>query len=115
LPGWVSEGLADLVAVTVVPLTREKPAREEAAINDLRKGGVLGSDFFSPQDRITGLQYGVALSLNRFMHKKNPKAYLAFLGHLKEALPQNSWVVLATLGFFDNGEVRFLRYCRANE
>jgi hypothetical protein len=84
LPGWVSEGLADLVAVTLVPLTREKTARETAAIGDLRKSRVLGSDFFSPKDRITGLQYGVALSLNRFMHKRNPKAYVAFLGHLKE-------------------------------
>lgn len=87
IPGWINEGVADWVAGTVVgKFDDEVQSRQLEAIQEIRKTGSLGGDFYSDRARLAGWQYGVASSLVELLLRIDPQKYRNLIDGIKEGL-----------------------------
>jgi hypothetical protein len=85
LPSWVNEGMAELIGAEMVPKSTSVKNKEAAALAIIKQRHSLGGDFFTAEP-IHDWQYGVAISLNRFLLESNRKAYVRFIEGMKEGL-----------------------------
>ncbi|HEY1067952.1 MAG TPA: hypothetical protein VGE52_17645 [Pirellulales bacterium] len=85
LPSWVNEGMADYIADVVVPGVDD--AGVAAAITRVRQQRNLGGNYYTLNSNIEFWQYGIALSMTRFLIKLNTDAYVTFIEDMKEGMP----------------------------
>ena len=86
VPNWVSEGLAEAVSQSIVPVARYHESREKRAIAELHTRGSIGKQYFTCQ-QIEDWQYGASMSLTKFMIRSNHQRYVAFINGLKDGMP----------------------------
>ncbi|MEX0777378.1 MAG: hypothetical protein WD042_16870 [Phycisphaeraceae bacterium] len=86
VPSWANEGLAEWIAIQLVPKARWAPARMREADKLIRQhGSTLGGNFFTAK-QIDGWQYGVAASLTNWMIQGNKKFYVDYINAVKDGL-----------------------------
>ncbi|MFM8736030.1 MAG: hypothetical protein ACKOC8_12670 [Pirellulales bacterium] len=100
LPSWLNEGLAEWVGATVVTTSDQVPLKEAAALQLMRSRGDLGPQFFDrhPLDTV---QYGIASGLVRFLVKRDPGKFTAFVRGIKEGMPAGTSLEKAYGGSLD--------------
>lgn len=89
LPSWLNEGLAEWVGATVVTTSNQVPLKEADALQFMRSRGDLGPQFFD-RHPLDPVQYGIASSLVRFLVKRDPGKFTAFVRGIKEGMPADA-------------------------
>ena len=100
LPSWLNEGIAEWVGATVVTTSNQVPLKEAHALQLMRARGDLGPQFFERQP-LDHQQYGIASSLVRFLVKRDPAKFTAFVRGIKEGTPAEESLVAAYGGSLD--------------
>lgn len=85
IPTWINEGIADWIAMMVVPRSKEVRFRQTEAAARLRQTHTFGGQFFN-NDRLDGWQYGAASAIIQLMLKANPEQFKLFFNGIKEGL-----------------------------
>jgi len=85
LPKWVDEGLAEYMAAELVPGWLAS-RRDEAAAKQVAEHGADASHVFTDL-KMDAFDYGVAQGLVRWLIAKDRKAFVRFVGKLKEGKP----------------------------
>ncbi|MCD4727792.1 MAG: DUF1570 domain-containing protein [Pirellulales bacterium] len=82
VPNWLNEGIAEWVAMTVVQKDKGVKRKVKRALEQMRRTGTLGGDFFTASHIASG-QYGIATAMIDFMLRSNPKAFRAMIDGIK--------------------------------
>lgn len=85
IPTWINEGIADWIAMMIVPSSKEVRFRQTEAASRLRQSHTFGGQFFN-NDRLDGWQYGSASAIIQLMLKANPEQFKLFFNGIKEGL-----------------------------
>lgn len=85
IPTWINEGIADWIAMMVVPSSKEVRFRQTEAATLLRQTHTFGGQFFN-NDRLDGWQYGSASAMIQLMLKASPEQFKLFFNGIKEGL-----------------------------
>ncbi|QDT29611.1 hypothetical protein Enr10x_49660 [Gimesia panareensis] len=85
IPTWINEGIADWIAMMVVPSSKEVRFRQTEAAARLRQTHTFGGQFFN-NDRLDGWQYGSASAIIQLMLKASPEQFKLFFNGIKEGL-----------------------------
>lgn len=85
IPTWINEGIADWIAMTVVPSSKEVKYRQTEAAARLRQMQTFGGQFFN-SDRLDSWQYGCASALIQLMLKASPEQFKLFFNGIKDGL-----------------------------
>lgn len=85
IPTWINEGIADWIAMMVVPSSKEVRYRQTEAASRLRQTHTFGGQFFT-SDRLDSWQYGSASAIIQLMLKANPEQFKLFFNGIKEGL-----------------------------
>jgi len=85
IPVWINEGIADWIAMIVVPSSKEVRYRQTEAVARLRQMQTFGGQFFN-SDRLDGWQYGSASAMIQLMLKASPEQFKLFFNGIKEGL-----------------------------
>ncbi|WP_339731351.1 hypothetical protein [uncultured Gimesia sp.] len=85
IPTWINEGIADWIAMLIVPSSKEVRFRQIEAAARLRQMQTFGGQFFN-SDRLEGWQYGSASAIIQLMLKANPEQFKLFFNGIKEGL-----------------------------
>lgn len=80
-----NEGLAEVIAMELVPQDNTVPWRQAGATAELKRRGDLGTLFHDQQ--IEGWHYGLASSLTAMMIRENKRGYVAFINGIKDGTP----------------------------
>jgi hypothetical protein len=109
IPSVWNEGLAEVIAMELVPHSGTVPARQRSSESLLRRRGDLGGVFELRQ--IDAWHYGLASGLTAMMIRENRRGYVAFINGIKdgqpwrESLEQNYGVSLERLIAFYGQQV----------
>ena len=87
VPNWLNEGIAEWVALNVVPNNRGVQQKVKMSLEQMRQTGMIGPDFFTAKN-IAANQYGTATAMVNFMLSSNPKAFRAMIDDIKSG---ESW------------------------
>lgn len=85
IPTWINEGIADWIAMIVVPTSKEVKYRQTQAAARLRQMQSFGGQFFEA-DRLESWQYGCASALIQLMLKASPAQFKLFFNGIKDGL-----------------------------
>ncbi|MCH9654711.1 MAG: hypothetical protein K0U86_21440 [Planctomycetes bacterium] len=85
IPSWINEGIADWVAMMVVPSCKEIQRRQTQSALQLRQSQTFGGQFFSA-DQIGSAQYGAASAMIQLMLKAGPEQFKLFFNGIKDGL-----------------------------
>lgn len=85
IPSWFNEGIADWVAMMVVPSCKETQRRQKESVRQLRKSQSFGGLFFS-SEQIENWQYGSASAIVQLMVKASPEQFKLFFNGIKDGL-----------------------------
>lgn len=85
IPSWVNEGIADWIAMLVVPTCKETQTRQKQAALQLRQTRTLGGQFFQAE-HIENWQYGAASAMIQLMIKASPEQFKLFFNGIKDGL-----------------------------
>lgn len=85
IPTWINEGIADWIAMIIVPSSKEVRFRQTEAAARLRQMKTFGGQFFN-SDRLDGWQYGSASAIIQLMLKASPEQFKLFFNGIKEGL-----------------------------
>jgi hypothetical protein len=85
IPSWVNEGIADWIAMLVVPTCKETQNRQKQAALQLRQTRSLGGQFFLTE-QIDNWQYGAASAMIQLMIKASPEQFKLFFNGMKDGL-----------------------------
>lgn len=85
IPTWINEGIADWIAMMVVPSSKEVRFRQNEAATRLRQTHTFGGQFFN-SERLDGWQYGSASAIIQLMLKASPEQFKLFFNGIKEGL-----------------------------
>ncbi len=85
IPSWINEGIADWVAMMVVPSCKEIQRRQKQSALQLRQTQTFGGQFFSA-DQIGSAQYGAASAMVQLMLKASPEQFKLFFNGIKDGL-----------------------------
>ncbi|QDT44852.1 hypothetical protein Pan241w_49680 [Gimesia alba] len=85
IPTWINEGIADWIAMLIVPSSKEVRFRQTEAATRLRQTQTFGGQFFN-SDRLDGWQYGSASAIIQLMLKASPEQFKLFFNGIKEGL-----------------------------
>lgn len=81
LPSWLSEGISDWCAGTIVKQATSVSNKQKTAIATMRQKGSLGGIFYKEQ--IDTWQYGAASLMVSLMLKTNSKAFIHLINDIK--------------------------------
>ncbi len=87
VPSWLNEGIADWVAMKIVPRCKETQRRQKAAAQRLRRTGTLEGMFFA--DAIEAWQYGAASAIVQLLIELDNRRFGAFFEAIKRG---TDWV-----------------------
>lgn len=85
IPTWINEGIADWIAMMVVPSSKEVRFRQVEAANRLKQVQTFGGQFFN-NERLDSWQYGSASAIIQLMLKASPEQFKLFFNGIKEGL-----------------------------
>lgn len=85
IPSWINEGIADWVAMMVVPSCKEIQRRQKQSALQLRQSQTFGGQFFAA-DHIASSQYGAASAMVQLMLKAGPAQFRLFFDGIKDGL-----------------------------
>ena len=85
IPVWINEGIADWIAMLIVPSSKEVRYRQTEAVTRLRQTQTFGGQFFTA-DQLDGWQYGSASAIIQLMLKASPEQFKLFFNGIKEGL-----------------------------
>jgi hypothetical protein len=86
LPVWVDEGMAEYIGEKMVPTSDAVRNKERSALVQLKQTRRLGANFFDKDANLSGWQYGVASSMNKFLITRGQQRYVTFIEGMKEGL-----------------------------
>ncbi|WP_417380920.1 hypothetical protein [Gimesia sp.] len=85
IPTWINEGIADWIAMMVVPSSKEVRFRQTEAALRLKQVQTFGGQFFN-NERLDSWQYGSASAIIQLMLKASPEQFKLFFNGIKEGL-----------------------------
>lgn len=85
IPTWINEGIADWIAMMVVPSSKEVRFRQTEAAARLKQVQTFGGQFFN-NERLDSWQYGSASAIIQLMLKASPEQFKLFFNGIKEGL-----------------------------